>query len=80
MVELRHAVCQEGLPLELVLEALTSTPAKVLALSGRKGCIAPGADADMMVLDDDLQVSGLFARGALARWQGKTLLRGTFEG
>mgnify|MGYP005965615841 CR=1 FL=1 len=79
MVELRHAVCREGLPLELVLEALTSTPAKVLAQTGRKGCIAPGADADLMVLDDDLQVSGLLARGTLARWQGKTLLRGTFE-
>ncbi len=77
--ELRWAVQQEGIALETALQVLTSTPAKVLAQAGRKGCVAPGADADLLVLDGDLQIESVFARGQTARWEGKTLLRGTFE-
>lgn len=79
MQELRWAVQHEGVALETMLEVLTSTPAKVLSLTGRKGCIAPGADADLVVLDDELQVVSVLARGKTARWEGKTLMRGTFE-
>lgn len=77
--ELRWAVEHEGVALEEALKVLTSTPARVLALSGRKGCIAAGADADFVVLDDGLQVLSVAARGKIARWEGKTLMRGTFE-
>ena len=79
MQELRWAVEHEGVALETMLEVLTSTPAKVLSLTGRKGRIAPGADADLVVFDDDLQVVSVLARGKTARWEGKTLMRGTFE-
>ncbi len=77
--ELRWAVQHEGIALETALAVVTSTPAKVLAQSGCKGCIAPGADADMVIFDEDLHITSVLARGKLARWEGKTLMRGTFE-
>ena len=47
---LAAAVRGRGLPLEQVLQTLTSTPAEVWGLR-RKGRLAPGADADLLLLD-----------------------------
>lgn len=48
--ELIDAVATEGLPLEQALPAATSNPARILKLRG-KGRIAPGMDADVVLLD-----------------------------
>ena len=53
-----------GLPLHEVLPMLTSNPARLLSLERRKGCLAAGADADLVLLDDQLQVAGVVTRGA----------------
>jgi beta-aspartyl-dipeptidase (metallo-type) len=69
---------RSGQALERVLPAFTSSPARVLRLP-RKGSVAPGADADLVVLDRDGAVAEVMARG---RWQvrgGKAVTRGTFE-
>ncbi len=50
---LRNLVALVGLPLEQALRTVTRVPAKVLGL--RKGRLAPGYDADILLLDDDLQ-------------------------
>jgi beta-aspartyl-dipeptidase (metallo-type) len=68
-----------GQPLERVLPAFTSNPARLLRLE-RKGRLAAGADADLVVLDRDGAVAEVMARG---RWHvrgGKAVVRGTFEG
>ena len=52
-----------GMALEEALKLLTTTPAQLIAKEGVKGCIAPGADADLLVLGEDLSIEGLFARG-----------------
>jgi beta-aspartyl-dipeptidase (metallo-type) len=68
-----------GQPLERVLPAFTSNPATLLRLP-RKGQLAPGADADLVVLD----ASGTPAEVmALGRWHvrdGRPVIRGMFEG
>jgi beta-aspartyl-dipeptidase (metallo-type) len=51
-----------GLPPERALPCLTSTPAALLRLPA-KGRIAVGADADLLVLDDDGAVTDVMARG-----------------
>jgi beta-aspartyl-dipeptidase (metallo-type) len=68
-----------GHPLERVLPAFTANPARVLMLP-KKGRLTPGADADLVVLDEAGDVWEVMARG---RWHvqgGQVVVRGTFEG
>lgn len=60
---LRHMTAL-GLSLREILPMLTSNPARLLGLERRKGCLAAGADADLVLLDDQLQVAGVVTRGA----------------
>jgi N-acetylglucosamine-6-phosphate deacetylase len=47
------------------LQAATLHPAQLLGIRHRKGTLDVGADADLVVLDDDLNVRATFVRGAL---------------
>jgi beta-aspartyl-dipeptidase (metallo-type) len=67
-----------GQPLERVLPAFTSNPARLLMLS-RKGRLAPGADADLVVLDEAGGVADVMARGRWHVQEGRVVARGTFE-
>jgi N-acetylglucosamine-6-phosphate deacetylase len=53
-----------GIPLADVLAMLTTNPARLLGLEGRKGVLLAGADADLVLLDDQLEVVGVMTRGA----------------
>jgi N-acetylglucosamine-6-phosphate deacetylase len=53
-----------GVPLSSALRMLTANPARQIGLSARKGVLAPGADADLVFLDDNLEVKGVMTRGA----------------
>ena len=59
---LRHMVGL-GLSLREVLPMLTANPGRLLGLERRKGCLAAGADADLVLLDDRLEVAGVMTRG-----------------
>lgn len=59
---LRHMVSL-GIPLREVLPMLTANPARLLGLERKKGNLVPGADADLVLLDDQLNVSGVMTRG-----------------
>lgn len=50
-------------PLEEILVTLTENPAKEMGLWARKGSIADGKDADLVLLDEQCQVCHVFARG-----------------
>jgi beta-aspartyl-dipeptidase (metallo-type) len=73
-----RTVLRCGQPLERVLPAFTSNPARLLRLE-RKGRLAAGADADLAVLDADGGVADVMARG---RWHvraGGAVVQGIFE-
>jgi len=53
-----------GLPIEEVLPALTSTPARMFGLQ-QKGKLAPGADADLLLLTPQGRLVKTFAGGEL---------------
>jgi N-acetylglucosamine-6-phosphate deacetylase len=59
---LRNMVAM-GVPLGSAVRMLTANPARQLGLAARKGVLAPGADADLVFLDDKLEVSGVMTRG-----------------
>jgi N-acetylglucosamine-6-phosphate deacetylase len=52
-----------GVPLADALRMASLGPARRLGLGGKKGVIAPGADADLVFLSEDLQVEGVMSRG-----------------
>ena len=58
----RFAVRRAGLSLEDAVRAATSTPAALHGLD-HVGDLRPGADADLVVLDDDLEVQRVMRRG-----------------
>lgn len=53
-----------GVPLADAVRMVTSNPARLLGLEARKGSLAAGADADLVLLDADLNVAGVMTRGA----------------
>jgi N-acetylglucosamine-6-phosphate deacetylase len=65
---LRRAVTDSGLSMEQAAAAAATNPARVLGLQARIGAIAPGRQADLVVLDDGLRVAAVMAAGA---WCGQ---------
>lgn len=84
LVENLHAavaalVKQEHLPLEQAARPCTENVAKALKLWPRKGCLAEGSDADILLLDGDLGVDSLFAGGRLVLRRGQVCVPLKFE-
>jgi beta-aspartyl-dipeptidase (metallo-type) len=67
-----------GQPLDRVLPAFTSNVAELFMLT-RKGRLRPGADADLVVLDDQGGIAEVMARGRWHVRQGRIEIRGTVE-
>ncbi|MDQ2670497.1 MAG: amidohydrolase family protein, partial [Gemmatimonadota bacterium] len=73
-----EALLARGVPLERVLPAFTSNPARLLLLP-EKGHLTTGADADLVVLDQHGRVADVMARGRWHVRDGRAVVRGTFE-
>ncbi|MGH9776601.1 MAG: N-acetylglucosamine-6-phosphate deacetylase [Candidatus Acidiferrales bacterium] len=58
----RHMVAL-GVPLLEAVQMATLHPARRLGIAGKKGILAAGSDADVVLLTPDLQISGVLARG-----------------
>jgi N-acetylglucosamine-6-phosphate deacetylase len=63
-VAVRRAVRTVGLTIEQASAAASTNPARLLGIGDRRGAIAPGLDADLVLLDDDLRVRRVMVRGA----------------
>lgn len=77
--EFCRMVKDEKIPMEIALQTITSNVADRMGLTGVKGVIALGADADLVVWDEELQISKVYARGKLAYADGEAVLKGRFE-
>ena len=69
---------KEILPIETAVRVFSTNSADFYKL-GKKGRIEPGRDADLIVLDADLGLSDVFARGKRMIAGGRLLARGTFS-
>ncbi|GGD26162.1 beta-aspartyl-peptidase [Pontibacillus salipaludis] len=74
----REAVIEEGVELEVAIQTVTSNPAHILKLT-HKGELSKGKDADLVILDEDLQVDTVFALGRLMVEGKEAVVKGTFE-
>ncbi|MFT4006308.1 MAG: beta-aspartyl-peptidase [Lacrimispora sp.] len=77
--EIRRMVEAEGISIETALCPITKNVAERMGLRGKKGIIAPGADADFVVWDNDMNIEQVFAKGKTAFENGRPLLRGRYE-
>ena len=76
--EVKECVNKADIPLEIAIKAITSNPAKVLKLD-KKGRIAEGLDADLCMLNRDLDVDTVIALGQVMVKGGEPIVRGAFE-
>lgn len=63
MACMRTAVRTMGIPLTSAVKAATVNPARALGLDGKLGAIAPGYQADAVVIDRDLNIKHVVLRG-----------------
>ena len=61
---LRFAHKRVGLTLSDAWTMASLTPARVIGVECHKGSIAPGKDADIVLLDKNLSIKGVYARGS----------------
>ena len=78
LFEAFRALLGRGVPLSTALLPFTKNVATLLRLP-RKGRVAAGADADLLVLDDEGGVADVMARGRWLVRDGRAVVRGTFE-
>lgn len=77
--EIRDMVQKENIAITDAIKIITSNIAKFTKLYPRKGCLANNSDADILVLDKDLQLQHVWARGTHMVENGKPIVFGTFE-
>lgn len=77
-LEVRDLV-QEGFPLEEVLKMVTSNAAERVGIFRTKGSLREGKDADLLILNQDLEMETVVAKGRVMIEQGEIRVKGTFE-
>ena len=77
--EFVHMVKERDFSIESALPYFTSNVARALGMEGVKGVIRKGADADLLLLDHQLSLDTVMAKGSLLMQDGKLLKKGTYE-
>ncbi|XGW19005.1 hypothetical protein V3C99_003090 [Haemonchus contortus] len=62
---IKHLIKAAGCPLQEALVCATEKPATLLGIRDRKGVIAVGADADMVLISDNADVQATYVAGKL---------------
>ncbi len=76
--EVKDAILKDKVPVEDAIRTITSNVAKVLKLND-KGSIVKSKDADLVMVDSDLNITNVFYNGKEVFNQGTLLSKGTFE-
>lgn len=77
--EFKKLVQRDGVPLESALRFITINPAERYGLAEKKGRLGVGMDADVLILNKDLSLRTVIAKGKVLYDQGAALIRGVYE-
>lgn len=77
--ELKVMVLELNFDLEKALRFVTTNVSKALSLYPKKGTISQGADADLLIIDDNMNLTSVVANGQLMLDNGKLAVKGTYE-
>lgn len=75
---MKECVFKENIPLETAIRAITCNPAKILKLN-KKGKIEANMDADLCLLDENLDIDTVIAKGKVMVKDKLPVVFGTFE-
>ena len=76
---IKSRVQVHGCPLEKAIKPITENVAKALKLYPDKGVLAAGADADIVLLDEELNIDTVYAMGKCMLKEGKMQVAANFE-
>lgn len=80
LLESVRAIVSAGvMSLPDALSLVTTNPADRLGLESQKGQVVKGADADIVILDDHLEIDKVMCSGRLMVDKGQALVKGRFE-
>lgn len=77
--EFKALVQEAHIDLPEALKIITVNPARSLKLYPKKGILHPGSDADIVVLNDALEIDYVFAKGICLVRKGFPVVKGMFE-
>ena len=70
---------EQGVPFEKAICLITENVAKGLELYPKKGCLSEESDADLLILDDDLSISWVIAKGKVLMEEKEVIVKGMYE-
>lgn len=76
--EWKDAILEEGISIETALKTVTSNPARILKLH-QKGNLKVNKDADILILDENLELNSVIAMGKWMMKDKKLLKKGNYE-
>ncbi|MGB9680192.1 MAG: beta-aspartyl-peptidase [Minisyncoccia bacterium] len=77
--DLKEIITLGILPIEESIKIITENVAKVLNLYPNKGCIQEKSDGDFVILDSNLNIHSVIAKGNLLMSEYKIVKKGMFE-
>lgn len=70
---------EQGVPFEKAICLITENVAKGLEIYPKKGCLSNESDADLLILDDDLSISWVIAKGKVLMEEKEIIVKGMYE-
>lgn len=77
--EFKSMVHNHGMRIEEALPYVTVNVADALGLKKKKGVIKEGADADILLVDDEFEIDTVIAKGKVLMKNKELLVKGTYE-
>ena len=76
---IRSMITEHGVDILTAISFGTKNVAKALEIDDRKGSLDAGRDADILLLDEQLNIRTVMAKGKLMMHQSEIKVKGTFE-